>query len=159
MGSEKTAISRNKPSVPIQWLYNNNLLKGKCLDYGCGQGYDALTFNMDKYDPWWWPFKPKELYDTITCIYVLNVVDKKERENIISRIKSLLKPKGKAYIAVRRDIKKKTKTPHGYQYNVKLNLPVVNFCKGKFEIYEVKKKSPALSHRVFIKLLSKQELI
>ena len=44
------------------------------LDFGCGRGTDAATYGMDAYDPYWRPEKPTGPYDTIVCIYVLNVV-------------------------------------------------------------------------------------
>jgi hypothetical protein len=59
---------------------------------------------MDCYDPYWQPKMPTGLFDTITCIYVLNVVSKQEEDAIIHEIKSKLKLNGIAYFSVRRDI-------------------------------------------------------
>lgn len=49
--SSKSAMSRTKPSTPAKYLFDNNLLVGKCLDYGCGKGKDADSYNMKKFDP------------------------------------------------------------------------------------------------------------
>jgi len=128
--SHLTARTREKPSVPIRILDKKDLLIGNLLDYGCGKGFDAKHFNMDKYDPHYAPQKPTGKYNTITCIYVLNVIeDKRERLEVIEKIKNLLDEGGKAYISVRRDIVKNNgkegKTSKGtYQKNITLSLPV-----------------------------------
>ena len=117
--SYQTAILRKLPSKPARFLNELGLLKGKMLDYGCGYGLDAMLFHMDRFDPAFFPkrkFKGK--YDIIVCIYVLNVVSTKEQNKIIINVKKLLRKGGKAYFAVRRDLKIKTKT----QRIVKLNL-------------------------------------
>ena len=36
-----TAIKRTDLSVPTRHLLQNNLLKGRILDFGCGYGYDT----------------------------------------------------------------------------------------------------------------------
>lgn len=88
----------------MRWLEEQKLLKGEMLDYGCGRGFDAEYYHMDGYDPNWKKTEPSNLYDTITCNYVLNVVNEKEQERILNHIQELLEPNGTAYIAVRRDI-------------------------------------------------------
>lgn len=136
--SHLTAITRKKPSLPTQYLYSVGLLYGEILDYGCGRGFDASYYFMDKYDKYYHPAKPKKLYDTIICNYVLNVVDLLEGEDIIKDIKSMLKHSGIAYITVRRDKYNEGFTHKGtYQRHVVLDLPVVKECKGKYIIYEV----------------------
>jgi 2-polyprenyl-3-methyl-5-hydroxy-6-metoxy-1,4-benzoquinol methylase len=105
--SHLTAISRKWPSAPIRWLSQQGLLKGKKLDFGCGKGLDADMYGMEKYDPFWFKcddFAPSE-FDTITCIYVLNVIeDFKERQAAVELMQHWLKPDGNLYIAVRADI-------------------------------------------------------
>ena len=101
-----TAIHRSKPSAPATRLNNAGLIKGRCMDYGCGWGRDAEDFGMDKYDTWFFPRKPRGLYDTILCTYVLNVVPVEQQEGILESIRGLLKPGGSAYITVRRAVRK-----------------------------------------------------
>ena len=53
----KTAITRKKPSLPMRWLAKEGLIPSRIdtLDYGCGKGFDADYFGMDKYDPHFFP--------------------------------------------------------------------------------------------------------
>lgn len=105
----KTAIVRKRLSTPTQYLVDSDLIKGDLLDYGCGHGFDGRKLNGDLFDPFYYPQNRKEVfskkYDTIICNYVLNVLTEKERERVINKISGLLKPSGKAYVSVRRDIK------------------------------------------------------
>ena len=125
--SHCTAIARKNPSVPMRHLAKLGLLEnGRKLDYGCGRGFDAEHFTMDKYDPHYSPRKPDGLYDTITCNYVLNVIEPEKEYDILNEIAKLLEWKGKAYITVRRDIKKEGFTSKKtFQRNVKLDLPIL----------------------------------
>jgi 2-polyprenyl-3-methyl-5-hydroxy-6-metoxy-1,4-benzoquinol methylase len=135
--SHRTAITRKLPSVPARWLHKEGLLIGDCLDYGCGKGFDADYFRLDSYDPYYRNIRPSKTYDTIICIYVLNVVEEQEREEILRDIYSLLKPSGKAYIVVRRDIKKTGITSRGtHQYDVRLNFPVIRDVSN-YTIYSI----------------------
>jgi len=138
--SFKTALKRDKPSKPLTVLKDLKLLKGDLLDYGCGQGFDAGYFEMDKYDPYYSPDHPKSKYDTITCVYVLNVLHPNKEKDVLNDIKSLLKKSGVAYIAVRRDVKSDTYTDKGtFQRNVLLPLPVI-FENPWCCIYKLKKE-------------------
>ena len=113
------------------------LENGQRLDYGCGRGFDADFFHMDRYDPHYSPRKPTKKYDTISCNYVLNVVSQFDGDNILEEIKGLLQPSGFAYITVRRDIKKEGFTSKGtYQRNVILDLPILKETKT-YCIYEM----------------------
>ena len=133
-----TAISRKAPSRPMRFLYDKGLLIGRMLDYGCGRGTDAKFFGMEAYDPYWMPTKPTGAFDTITCHFVLNVVNVQERKRILSEIQDLLSRTGKAYITVRRDMKKGYGV-RGYSQNlVYLNLPSIEKNNG-YEIYELSK--------------------
>lgn len=140
---EKTAISRTKPAKPITILNDKGLLKGTKLDYGCGKGLDAETFNMRKFDPHYFPDKPKDSsFDTITCQYVLNVLPKDDEAAVLKDIQKLLKNTGKAYVTVRRDISKEGLTSKKtFQRNVVLNLPIIYEKKNGFCIYELSKNS------------------
>src|SRR3990167_5262681 len=102
----KTAIVRNQPSAPMQWLDKKGYLKGlKRLDYCCGRGYDSNYYGQDKFDPHWFPeYDFNQRFDLITCNYVLNVVTEEQQEIIIQHIANLLYIAGRAFFSVRRDL-------------------------------------------------------
>ena len=135
--SAKTAKTRKEPSAPMQWLEDENLLEwGRCLDYGCGKGFDADFYGMEKFDPNHFPEEPTGLFDTITCNYVLNVVPEVEGNLIIRAIHNLMSDSACAYITVRRDVKVDGLTKSGtFQRNVVLDLPVIYQRTGRFCIY------------------------
>lgn len=135
--SYKTAISRNKPSTPMKFLHEKNLLVGRLLDFGSGKGFDADYYRMEKYDIYYWPEKPSGKYDTITCVYVLNVIPIQEQKNVISLIIHLLKESGNAYIAVRRDVPKHGTETQNY---VVLNSTSIN-KNNRYEIYQIGKEN------------------
>lgn len=136
--SWKTAIHRTKLSRPMGELDTRNLLIGRVLDFGCGHGFDANYLRINGYDPYHRPRLGRGKYDVITCNYVLNVISARERKQVLSHIKSLLRKNGIAYITLRRDIKKDYVTKRGTkQYNVKLSLPVL-FEHKDFIIYVMK---------------------
>lgn len=142
-----TAISRKKMSKPTAYLWNQGLLKGTVLDYGCGRGDDIRLFRENHnlivagYDPHYQPVYPEgQHYCTIICNYVLNVIESEaERESVMNNIRSLLCIGGVAYISVRNDLKAlKGTTPKGtWQGHIQLDLPVVRREAGyvmyKFE--------------------------
>jgi len=128
----QTAIVRRKPSLPLRWLIRNNLIQGRVLDFGCGRGFDANFINAEKYDPYGYPDYPKGKFDTIICIYVLNIVDEKTQYKIIKSLRGLLDLKGQAFLAVRRD-----KQCKEHQRWVELDLPIVCKAKGRFCIYKL----------------------
>lgn len=110
---KNTAIRRKTLSVPMLWLsQKGHILPGgksrRFLDYGCGRGEDALMMGWESYDPHWEPRKLKPFtYDTITCNYVLNVLDAEEQIDVLKSIASLLTEDGVVYISVRRDLWKR----------------------------------------------------
>jgi 2-polyprenyl-3-methyl-5-hydroxy-6-metoxy-1,4-benzoquinol methylase len=138
----KTAIKRKKLSTPMQYLGQQRVFNGKMLDYGCGYGNDAQLIGMDKYDPHFHPTFPyNKQYDTITCNYVLNVVNGEEQVRILNRIHGLLTTTGKAYISVRNDLKLPQQPGRGcIQVQVHLNLPIVA-QNGNFKMYLLTKDS------------------
>jgi ATP adenylyltransferase len=122
-----TAIKRNKVSAPVRWLSDAGLIQGwDILDYGCGRGFDADAFQMEKYDPHYFPTYPTKMYDLIICNYVLNVVDLPKQVEILQNMSNLLKVDGVAFVIVRRDVKQNGFTSRGtYQRNVVLGAPVI----------------------------------
>jgi diadenosine tetraphosphate (Ap4A) HIT family hydrolase len=140
-----TAKERNTISFPARILLERNLLQGDTLDYGCGLGSDVSLLkekgiNITGYDPHYFPNKPTGKYDTIICFYVLNVLMQEEQTDVIMEISALLKPNGKAYFAVRRDITYEGFRTHKihqkptYQCNVKLPFSSI-FLNDNCEIY------------------------
>lgn len=101
---------------------------------------DGLTGRVDAYDVHHAKDGIKRVqYDTITCHYVLNVVDEHERHSILNQIRMLLKPGAIAYIAVRRDIKADYVTGKGtQQYFVTLPAEVLVERRGSFIMYQVR---------------------
>lgn len=135
--NKNTAISRNQPSAPVQFLDDQGLLKGKLLDFGSGRGFDADHYGMTAYDPHWSPDPPDLVaqYDTIVCSYVLNVVEPEEEQRILAKVASLLSRTGTAYFAVRRDISRTGQRGRGcWQRWVELKLPTVTENRS-FAIY------------------------
>lgn len=123
----------------MKWLERHGKLKSnRRLDYGCGRGFDADHFKMDKFDPNWFPKRPNGKYNIITCHFVLNVVDEDEQIRILDDILNLLTREGAAYFTVRRDLKC-DEQKNGYaQRLVYLNLPSILKTES-YEIYELRK--------------------
>ncbi len=167
-----TAIERTAMSFPTRWLNQNNLLKGEILDFGCGYGIDTdqlkeQGFNIVGYDNHFRPNYPIKRFDTIICNYVLNVLEPNEQAEVLMSVSELLKPTGKAYFAVRRDLKSEGFRTHyvhklpTYQSNVILPYKSV-FTNENCEIYEYQhynqiEKQP--SDCVFCNLDKEKELI
>lgn len=144
--SFNTAIKRTKPSLPLRFLIDNNLLSGNILDYGCGRGFDynylsSLGYSVDSYDPYWKPDGiGKVEYNTVFCNYVLNVIKTDDEiASVIKNVQNLLTKDGLAYFSVRRDLKKDGFTTRGYQRMVKLNAPVAFNKSGSFCTYVIGK--------------------
>lgn len=144
--SHLTAKEREKLSFPARLVFNQKLLKGDVLDFGCGFGNDVQLLrnkgiNIDGYDKHYFPNYPTKKYDTIICFYVLNVLLPEEQALVLMELSQLIKPTGKVYIAVRRDLKYEGFRTHKihqkktYQCNV--ILASKSFFKNDFcEIYE-----------------------
>jgi 2-polyprenyl-3-methyl-5-hydroxy-6-metoxy-1,4-benzoquinol methylase len=117
----------------------HNLLEGRKLDYGCGRGTDADIIGMEKYDPHWAPELPKGKFQTVTCIYVLNVIEApEERKRVEDQIIQLLAPGGRALIAVRDDVLTDGQTTKGWQGMVEPTdrWRKIVHSKGNYRIYE-----------------------
>ncbi|KST67981.1 HIT family protein [Mastigocoleus testarum] len=144
--SHLTAIERTKLSFPANFLLRKQLLKGRILDFGCGFGNDvkllkAKGLDIIGYDPYYFSQYPYGKFDTIICCYVLNVLFPEEQANVLMEVSHLLKPGGKAYYAVRRDIIKEGFREHyvhkkpTYQCIVKLPFKTV-YLNDNCEFYE-----------------------
>jgi diadenosine tetraphosphate (Ap4A) HIT family hydrolase len=143
-----TAKERESLSFPAKLLLNRGLLLGDVLDFGCGFGKDvellkAKNVNITGYDKHYFPEYPTRKFDTIICFYVLNVLMQEEQANVLMEISQLLKPTGKAYFAVRRDLQFEGFRTHKihqkptYQCNVILNYYSI-FKNDGCEVYEYK---------------------
>lgn len=144
--SHFTAKERDNLSFPGRILRERDLLTGKILDFGCGLGKDVeilknLKYSIEGYDPYYFNTFPSGKFDTVICLYVLNVLLPQEQATVINEISKLLKIGGKAYFAVRRDIKKpgfrfhKIHKKETYQCNVILPFQSI-FKNENMEIYE-----------------------
>lgn len=146
LNSHLTAKERDSLSFPAKLLINKNLFIGDVLDFGCGFGKDvelliAKGINITGYDKHYFPIFPQKKFDTIICFYVLNVLLPEEQASVLMELSQLIKPTGKVYIAVRRDIQfegfriHKIHQKKTYQCNVVLNSKSI-FKNKNCEIYE-----------------------
>ena len=146
INSHLTAIERTSLSYPARILLNQKKIVGKVLDFGCGIGKDVELlkqkgFDIVGYDPFYFPEFPPEKFDTILCFYVLNVLLPEEQAEVLMNVSYLLKPNGKAYFAVRRDIQyegfriHKVHRKETYQCIIKLAYLSI-FKNENCELYE-----------------------
>lgn len=144
--SHLTAKERTTLSFPAKILMERGLLIGEILDFGSGLGKDVEIlandgFVIDGFDKYYQPKYPEKKFDTIFCLYVLNVLMPEEQSMVLMNVSTLLKNSGKAYFAVRRDLvyegfrNHKIHQKPTYQTNVV--LPFRSIFKNKnCEIYE-----------------------
>jgi len=109
----KSAIHRSKPSYSARTIEKRGLVKNHVFDYGCGTGKDAEYLKSKGYKVNFWdphfqneknPSKyPSHSFETIFCTYILNVIQKDERIDVITKIRKLLHPKGSVFFTVRTD--------------------------------------------------------
>lgn len=146
--SHLTVKERIAPSFPTKQLLSSKKIQGRVLDFGCGNNVDveflkSKGFDVTGYDPYYAPTLPSDKFDTILCHYVLNVLLPEEQVYVLMAVSELLKPGGKAYFSVRRDIKQNGFRTHKI-HNVKVFqcnviLPYKSLVKTKYcEIYEYK---------------------
>jgi hypothetical protein len=130
------AIKRAWPSYAATVLVEQGLIHGRTLDYRCGYGLDAATFDWEAYGPYYRPIEPADPYDTIVFILVLNALSRANRARVIERIRALLATDGRAYLAVARDlpVTGKLGMHHSLQNYVVLTLPLV-IEDGRIAIY------------------------
>lgn len=144
--SHLTAKERDTLSFPAKTLLKQNLLVSDVLDFGCGFGNDVKLLQnkgikIEGYDKYHFPEYPNKKFDTIICFYVLNVLFPEEQTTVLMELSQLIKPTGKVYIAVRRDLQYEGFRTHKvhqkptYQCNVTLNYKSI-FKNDNCEIYE-----------------------
>lgn len=146
LNSHLTAIERTSLSYPARIILNQKKIIGKVLDFGCGKGKDVQLLkskgiDIVGYDPFYFSEFPVEKFDTILCFYVLNVLLPEEQAEVLMNISKLLKPNGKAYFSVRRDIQFEGYRMHKIHkkktYQCLIKLPYLSVFKNKnCEIYE-----------------------
>lgn len=144
--SHLTAKERESISFPARHVFRKGLLKGDVLDFGCGFGKDVEELKKNNveisgYDPHYFPQFPEKKFDSIICFYVLNVLMLEEQAKVLMDVASLLKPTGRAYFAVRRDIVyegfRMHKIHQKQTYQCKVILPYHSlFRNDSCEIYE-----------------------
>ncbi|WP_395066986.1 bifunctional class I SAM-dependent methyltransferase/HIT family protein [Flavobacterium sp.] len=144
--SHLTAIERTSLSYPARIVLNQNKIIGRVLDFGCGIGKDVELLKVKGidiigYDPFYFTEFPKEKFDTILCFYVLNVLLPEEQAEVLMNVSNLLKPNGKAYFAVRRDIQYEGYRVHKLHkketYQCLIKLAYLSIFKNEnCEIYE-----------------------
>jgi len=137
--SGKTAIHRQELSAPAEWLFQEGLLEGRILDFGCGHGDLArfLEGDIEQYDPNWFPEKPEGKFDVVVCIYVLNTLRTRARRKALREAKSYVRHGGVLYVAVRRDVLIEGPRNGGTeQYQVDLRMKSLVRKPVRFEIYE-----------------------
>lgn len=144
--SHLTAKEREYLSFPARLLFEKGLLKGSVLDFGCGFGKDvevlkSRVVDIMGYDKHYFPEFPIQRFDTIICFYVLNVLLPEEQSKVLMEISTLVKPTGKAFFAVRRDLTYEGFRTHKihqkptFQTNVILPFRSI-FKNDNCEIYE-----------------------
>lgn len=148
--SARTAKERDSLSAPSQVLLERGELYGRVLDFGCGRG-DLKKFldgDICQWDPFWSPDRPIGQFDVVVCNYVLNVIPFPEHRNVLVDAMNFVRPGGKLFVTVRRDLEKQGKTKSGTeQYNVELTMDTFFHKKGKYEIYTWKKQEKRKEER------------
>lgn len=130
------AIQHAQPSSMARWLVEQDRVRGRVLDYGCGYGFDADHFNWIGFDPYYRNETLAGFFDTIICNHVANMLTQGNRTVLLKRINDLLAGDGIAYIGVPRNIPNRGKMAprQRIQNYVTLTLPSV-YCDEKMEIY------------------------
>lgn len=122
--SHLTIKERKWPSFPTKELFSRGAIRGRVLDFGSGSGVDVAFlrengFDVLGYDPFYAPTYPTGQFDTILCQYVLNVLLPEEQVQVLMAVSELLKPTGRAFFTVRRDIKRA-----GFRTHIKFDQKV-----------------------------------
>ncbi|MFQ5641903.1 MAG: hypothetical protein ACE5IR_28335, partial [bacterium] len=116
----RTAIQRKSKSKPVRYFEESGLIKGKCLDYGCGMD----RHKYKKFDPFYKPdyILLKKKWDTIMCNYVLNVIPlTHNRIELLLTLKHLLAKNGRILVSVWQKDEFDSTTKSGYQSGMSEN--------------------------------------
>jgi exonuclease III len=109
----KTAMARSSPSPVARSVTDVLAAKlgvGTLLDHGCGRGsdvshYRARGLDADGYDPhpgFQWTNEPKQLYDLVTQVFVLNVLpDPWQRIQALRHAAKFIRPGGHLLVVTR----------------------------------------------------------
>lgn len=118
----------------------------RVLDYGCGRCGNVNPSTWDNYDPHFRPWScwHKRSYHVIICNYVLCVIPRTERLDVLKDIQKRLTKDGVAYVTVRNDRPKQgwgVSSKGTYQGRVeKLPLALIH-SNSDFRIYLLTKKT------------------
>ena len=141
--SARTAIARDGPSAPCRWLWDEGMVVGPVLDFGSGRGADtrwlrSKRLRVDAYDPNWTDDDPelgRRDYQTVICIYVVNVLPRSHQARIMEQIRASLAPGGVGFIVVRSDVERDGWTgADTYQRDARMRLPLLAERSG-YRIY------------------------
>jgi 2-polyprenyl-3-methyl-5-hydroxy-6-metoxy-1,4-benzoquinol methylase len=132
------AVRRGTVSKTARFLVENELARGRVLDYGCGFGFDADHFGWAAYDPHYRQKLPEGLFDTVVCNHVANMLTRHSRREVLFSLQALLAPRGRAYVSVSRKIPRAGKLAmrKRIQNYVVLTLPSL-YRDDELEIYRL----------------------
>lgn len=109
--SKRTAMARTNVPEPVKTLILGRDLKGTVLNFGCGKDTFTKKFlesqtevsNVDNYDPNFEGVNvaPKNKYDIVLSVYVLNSLPPFERREAVIQMMSFMKEGGVCYVIVR----------------------------------------------------------
>lgn len=132
------AVNRSTISFAANWLVENECVRGRVLDFGCGFGLDADHFGWDAYDPYYRQTIPDGRFDTIVCNHVLNMLTRSNRRSAIAKIQQRLTDSGTAWLVVSRNLPESGKAAmrKRIQNYVVYDLPSL-YTDEKLEIYRM----------------------
>lgn len=108
--SHKTAMARKTASKPARLLVEGTKFTYpvlSVLDWGCGKGQDVEYYkehfaSAEGYDPYYQADLPSHQFDVVTCSYVLNVIETKEKRlETLRKMVSFLKSNGVLLLTAR----------------------------------------------------------
>ena len=111
----RTAIVRQRASVPARWLIHKSGYEPQSIfDWGCGHGTDSIFYHVSSAQVGSWdpvhraaPTPEEEKvarrieFEWVTLTYVLNVLPRLDRLEVLPRVFEFLPSWGKVMIAVR----------------------------------------------------------
>jgi len=88
------APDRKGLSKTARILLEQERIRGRVLDYGCGLGFDADQLGWDAFDPYYRPRAPIGPYDTIVVNHVVNILTRESRASLFAQVDALLSAGG-----------------------------------------------------------------